>query len=73
MRGYYGTLSHYSKAVYQRYLGWYDANPAHLNPLPPVERGSKYVEYMGRGRGRHRAGPGRLRQGPVPLRRGGSV
>jgi alkyl sulfatase BDS1-like metallo-beta-lactamase superfamily hydrolase len=33
--------------VYQRYLGWYDANPANLNPLPPVERGRKYVEYMG--------------------------
>jgi len=47
LRGYYGTLSHNSKAVYQRYLGWYDANPANLNPLPPVERGRKYVEYMG--------------------------
>ena len=47
VRGYYGTLSHNSKAVYQRYLGWYDANPANLNPLPPVERGRKYVEYMG--------------------------
>jgi len=46
-RGYYGTLSHNAKAVYQRYLGWYDANPANLNPLPPVERGRKYVEYMG--------------------------
>ncbi len=47
VRGYYGTLSHNSKAVYQRYLGWYDANPANLNLLPPVERGRKYVEYMG--------------------------
>ena len=46
-RGYYGTLAHNAKAVYQRYLGWYDANPAHLHPLPPVERGRKYVEYMG--------------------------
>jgi len=46
-RGYYGTLSHNAKAVYQRYIGWYDANPANLNPLPPVERGKKYVEYMG--------------------------
>src|SRR6185295_16833798 len=43
----YGTLSHNAKSVYQRYIGWYDANPAHLNPLPPVERGRKYVEYMG--------------------------
>ena len=47
MRGYYGTLSHNAKSVYQRYLGWYDANPANLEPLPPVERGRKYVEYMG--------------------------
>ena len=46
-RGYYGTLSHNARAVYQRYLGWYDANPANLNPLPPVERARKYVEYMG--------------------------
>jgi alkyl sulfatase BDS1-like metallo-beta-lactamase superfamily hydrolase len=47
VRGYYGTVSHNAKAVYQRYLGWYDAHPANLNPLPPVERGRKYVEYMG--------------------------
>jgi alkyl sulfatase BDS1-like metallo-beta-lactamase superfamily hydrolase len=47
VRGYYGTVSHNAKAIYQRYLGWYDANPANLNPLPPVERGRKYVEYMG--------------------------
>ena len=36
-RGYYGTMSHNSKAIYQRYLGWYDANPAHLNQLPPEQ------------------------------------
>ena len=47
VRGYYGTLSHNAKAIYQRYIGWYDGNPANLNPLPPVERGRKYVEYMG--------------------------
>ncbi len=46
-RDYYGTLSHNSKAVYQKYLGWYDANPAHLNELPPVEQARKTVEYMG--------------------------
>lgn len=46
-RGYYGTLSHDSKAVYQKYLGWYDGNPAVLNELPPVESARKYVEYMG--------------------------
>ncbi|HEX8071745.1 MAG TPA: alkyl sulfatase dimerization domain-containing protein [Pyrinomonadaceae bacterium] len=46
-RGYYGTVNHDSKAVYQRYLGWYDANPATLHPLPPVAASRKYVEYMG--------------------------
>lgn len=47
VRGYYGTISHNSKAVFQRYLSWYDGNPANLNPLPPRESGRKYVEYMG--------------------------
>ena len=47
VRGYYGTFSHNAKSVYQRYLGWYDANPANLNPLPPVERAKKTVAYMG--------------------------
>ena len=46
-RGYYGTLSHNSKAVYQAYLGWFDGNPANLNPLAPSESAQKYVEYMG--------------------------
>lgn len=46
-RGYYGTYSHNSKAIYQRYLGWYDANPANLNPHPPAERAKLYVEAMG--------------------------
>jgi alkyl sulfatase BDS1-like metallo-beta-lactamase superfamily hydrolase len=46
-RGYYGHLRHNVKAVYQKYLGWYDANPVNLDPLPPVEAGKKYVEYMG--------------------------
>ena len=35
------------KAIYQKYLGWYDANPVHLDPLPPVEAGRKYVDYIG--------------------------
>lgn len=47
MRGYYGTVSHNSKAVFQRYLSWYDGNPANLNPLPPVKAARKYVAYMG--------------------------
>ncbi len=46
-RGYYGTLSHDAKAVYQKYIGWYDGNPANLNALPPTESGKKFVEYMG--------------------------
>lgn len=46
-RGYYGTLSHNAKAVYQFYLGWYDANPADLSPLPRAEEARKRVEYMG--------------------------
>jgi len=46
-RDYYGTLSHNAKAVYQRYLGWFDGNPAHLNPHPPVEAGRRYVELAG--------------------------
>ena len=46
-RGYYGTLSHNAKAVYQFYLGWYDANPASLNPLPRAEEAKKEIEYMG--------------------------
>lgn len=46
-RGYYGTLKHNVKAVYQSYLGWYDGNPANLNPLPPKESGNRYIEMMG--------------------------
>ncbi len=47
VRGYYGTVSHNVKSVYNRYLGWYDGNPANLDPLPPVEAGRNYVEFMG--------------------------
>ena len=46
-RGYYGTMAHNSKAVYQRYLGWYDANPANLNPWPPEDAAKRYVAAMG--------------------------
>jgi len=46
-RGYYGTVSHNVKAIYQRYLSWYDGNPANLNALPPGPAGRKYVDYMG--------------------------
>jgi len=47
VRGYYGTVSHDSKAVYQHYFGFFDGNPANLHPLPPAEAAGRYVEYMG--------------------------
>ena len=46
-RSYYGTLSHNAKAVYQRYLGWFDGNPANLHRLPPEDAGRRYVELAG--------------------------
>lgn len=46
-RGYYGSLSHNAMAVYQRYMGWFDGNPAHLYQHPPVESARRYVEFMG--------------------------
>jgi len=48
-RGYYGSLSYNSRAVYQRYMGFYDGNPANLNPLPPVDTARRTVEAMGGG------------------------
>ncbi|MGW4049892.1 alkyl/aryl-sulfatase [Streptomyces sp. NPDC004779] len=45
--GYYGSVSHNTKAVYQRYLGWFDGNPAHLWEHPPAEAARRYVEFMG--------------------------
>ena len=46
-RQYYGTLSHNARAVYQKYMGWYDANPVNLSPLTPTESAKKWVEYLG--------------------------
>lgn len=46
-RGYYGTLKHNSRAVYQFYMGWYSGNPSDLDNLPPVEAAVEYVRYMG--------------------------
>lgn len=46
-RQYYGTVAHNAKAVYQRYMGWYDANPVNLNALAPSDSAKKYVEYLG--------------------------
>ncbi len=52
LRGFYGTVSHNAKAVYDRYMGWYDGVPANLNRHPPVERAKRLVQAMG--------GPARL-------------
>ncbi|RZU53752.1 alkyl sulfatase BDS1-like metallo-beta-lactamase superfamily hydrolase [Krasilnikovia cinnamomea] len=46
-RGYYGSVSHNVKAVYQRYLGWFDGNPVNLWQHPPVETARRYVECLG--------------------------
>ncbi|WP_343624503.1 alkyl/aryl-sulfatase [Roseateles puraquae] len=46
-RGYYGDVRHNVKAIYQFYLGAYDGNPAHLNPLPPEVMGRRYVTLAG--------------------------
>ena len=45
--GYYGTMSHNVRAVYQRYLGWYDGHPSSLHPYEATEAGTRYVEFMG--------------------------
>jgi alkyl sulfatase BDS1-like metallo-beta-lactamase superfamily hydrolase len=50
--GYYGSVSHNVKAVYQRYLGWYDGNPAHLWQHPPQAAAVRYARLAG--------GPGQL-------------
>ncbi len=46
-RGYYGTVNHNAKATYQRYFGWWDGNPANLNPHPPEEQAKRFVELAG--------------------------
>lgn len=46
-RGYYGSVSHNVKAIYQRYMGWFDGNPARLWPHPPKAQAERYVEALG--------------------------
>jgi alkyl sulfatase BDS1-like metallo-beta-lactamase superfamily hydrolase len=46
-RGYYGSVSHNVKAIYQRYMGWFDGNPARLWPHPPAELATRYVAALG--------------------------
>lgn len=62
-RGYYGTVSHNAKAVYDRYMGWFNGNPCDLHPLPPTQTATEYVTLMGgpekvlaAGEAAHRAG-----------------
>ncbi|MGE5130724.1 MAG: alkyl/aryl-sulfatase, partial [Sphingomonadaceae bacterium] len=47
LRGYYGTVRHDARAVYQQYVGWFDGNPAHLDPIPREEAAKRYVKLMG--------------------------
>lgn len=46
-RGYYGSVSHNVKAIYQRYMGWFEGNPATLWEHPPTESAKRHVDYMG--------------------------
>ena len=46
-RGYYGSVSHNARAVYNFYLGYYDGNPANLHPYGQVEMGKRYVQALG--------------------------
>jgi alkyl sulfatase BDS1-like metallo-beta-lactamase superfamily hydrolase len=46
-REFYGSISHNTKAIYQRYMGWFDGNPAHLWEHPPAEQARRYLEFMG--------------------------
>ncbi|KAK1142414.1 hypothetical protein N8T08_007966 [Aspergillus melleus] len=46
-QGFYGSVSHNVKGIYQRYMGWFDGNPAHLWEHPPVENARRYVDCMG--------------------------
>ncbi|NTV01563.1 MAG: MBL fold metallo-hydrolase [Chlorobiaceae bacterium] len=47
VRGLYGAVKHNVKAIYQRYLGWYDGNPANLDPLTPTDSARKWIDYAG--------------------------
>ena len=45
--GYYGSISHNARAIFNYYLGYFDGNPSHLHRLPPTAAAKKYVQYMG--------------------------
>ena len=65
--GYYGSVSHNVKAIYQRYMGWYDGNPAHLWPHPPVEAAHPLRGVHGRGGRDGGEGAAVVRRGRLPL------
>jgi len=44
--GFYGTFNHNAKAIYQKYLGWYDSNPSNLNKMMPEDTATRYVQCM---------------------------
>ena len=46
-RGYYGTVHHNTRAIYVKYLGFFDGNPSNLYPLPPTKSAARYLDYMG--------------------------
>lgn len=47
LRPYYGTYENNVRAIYNKYLGYYDGNPIHLNPLTPTKEAQKFIEYVG--------------------------
>jgi alkyl sulfatase BDS1-like metallo-beta-lactamase superfamily hydrolase len=69
-RGYYGTLSHNTKAVYQKYLGWYDANPTNLDPLPRSRRSAMSIHR--RREHASRSGADRISERQLSVGRGGA-
>lgn len=69
-RGYYGSTSHNAKAVYDKYLGWFDGDPANLHRLTPQDAAGRYVKLMGGAENVLKAGPGSRRSRRVPLGRG---
>ena len=70
-REYYGSVSHNVKAIYQRYMGWFDGNPAHLWEHPPVEQARRYVEFMGGAEAVLEKARAIVRGGRLPLGRRG--
>ena len=72
-REYYGTVSHNVKGIYQRYMGWFDGNPAHLWPHPPEQAATRYVRAMGGAEAVLQEGQQRVRGGRLPLGGGADV